>query len=554
MDSNQANPPDLADYVRPVWQRKWLVLFVVLLATSLTYAYSKHRPPQYDSGTLVFYRDPGDPVSGASSPTTDRTVQDLAGLLYGQSVAAAVALRIHFPGSPAQLLSQVAISARPGQDFIAINGTAGDPRLATAIANGYAQQLVTVTNNQQHSRITQAIQVTQQQLARVPKGPPGAGARQTLTTQLGRLQLGLRVPAANTQQVSPAAPPSGPTSPNPLRDGIFAFVLSLVLAISVAFALERFDRRLKKPDDFEREYGLPLLTVLPHASDPSPHPDGVVELGPAFREAFSLLKTNIKLLTLDAPPKTIVVISAIPGEGKSTVVRNLAVTLCESGMRVAVIEADLRRPTQSGLFGLPPGAGLTEVLTDSATIGEVLHHVPARAPGIETLAQMGGMPASGPSGNGHAPKCPEGGTISVLLSGTHRANPATVLESARAVELFEELSASHDVLIFDSAPMLSVTDSVPLVRYADLAVIVGRLGLTTRDSVRRMTEFLERISDARAVGVVANDLTYLEAGRSGYAYGYGYGYTTGPARRATDDAEQPPKTRRGKRAKSAEHV
>jgi Mrp family chromosome partitioning ATPase len=480
-------------------------------------------------------------------------VQDLAGLLYARDVAATVAQRISYPGSPDQLLGHVKISGRVGQDFLAISGTAESPRLAARIANGYAAQLVTLTNNDQRRRILQAIQVTRQQLARTGNRPADVTTRQDLTAQIGRLQVAAQLPAADTRQVSPAEAPAVATSPRPVRDAVFAFVLSLALAVAIAFTLERFDRRTKTPEDLEHAYGLPLLAVVPHSPDPAPLVDGVVGLGPGFHEAFGLLRTNIQLLTLDAPLRSVVVVSAIPGEGKSTIARNLAVALCESGQRVVVVETDLRRPMQSGLFGLPAGPGLTEVLTGDATLSDVLQKVSARAPGIDVLTGTASPAPGGASSNGRSDADADlsDPTIAVLLAGSYPANPATALESGRVREVLDELRATHDVVILDSAPLLSVTDSVPLIRYADATLIVGRLGLTTRDNVRRMSDFLGRMPGIRLLGVVANDLTQLDAGGYGYAYDYrGYGGYR-------DDAVMRPEPKRGKRrdkpGKPAEH-
>jgi Mrp family chromosome partitioning ATPase/capsular polysaccharide biosynthesis protein len=556
VDTLQVNPPHISDYVRPVWQRKWLVIFVVVLATAATYAYAHRQPKVYNAGTLVFYLDPGDPLTGAVTTSPDRNLQDLASLLYSQNVAALVAKRLNYSGSPGVLASQVTITTRPNQDFIAISGAAHTPTLAAAIANGYAEEFVTLTNNNQRQRVNQSLQLARRQLAQTGGGVTGDAARLALETQIGKLQADLlTVPGANTRQVNPAVAPATPTSPQPVRDAIFAFVLGFVFSVSVAFALERFDRRLKKPEDLEQGYGLPILTVLPHSADPAPSVDGVVGLGPGFHEAFGLLRTNLQLLTLDAPAHSIVVVSAIPGEGKSTIVRSLAIAMCEAGHRVAVVEADLRRPMQSGLFGLPAGPGLAEILTGDATLNDVLHSVPARARGVEALTRMAGRAGpEEPSANGHAADPESGSAISVLLSGGYPANPSTVLESERVRDVFDQLRATHDVLILDSAPLLSVTDSVPLVRYADVTVIVGRLGLTTRDNVRRMIEFLGRVRDAHVLGVVANDLAQLEATGYGYSYGYGYGYGGYGGDAAM---RSKPRSKRFKRAPSAppaEHV
>jgi Mrp family chromosome partitioning ATPase len=159
---------------------------------------------------------------------------------------------------------------------------------------------------------------------------------------------------------------------------------------------------------------------------------------------------------------------------------------------------------------------------------------------MDTLAQMRAGDVAAASANGHTGE--SGSAISVLLAGTPAANPVTVLESQRLREILDELDASHDVLILDSAPLLSVTDAVPLVRYADIALVVGRLNLTTRDSARRMVDFLSRVPDAHVLGVVANDLTQLDSSGYGYSYKHGYGGTADEnadavKRRKTESAE-----------------
>jgi receptor protein-tyrosine kinase len=548
VDIATENPPRFADYVRPAWQRKWLIGLVVVLATVGTFAYSRHQPKVYDAGTLVYYQPPTDPLTG-SSIVTDRQLGDVAGLLEAQSVAATVAQQIGYRGSAQALLGQITVSNRTGQDFIAISASSGAPRQAAVIANAYAQELVTLTNSGQRQTTTREIQGLSKQLAQTGKSAETAVSRQELTSEISTLQASLLTPTG-TRQVSPATAPTLPTSPNPKKDAIFAFVLSLVLAVSAAYGLERFDRRLKEPDDLARHYRLPLLAALPHSPDPAFTHDGLVDLGRGFHEVFALLRTNIHLLTLDDPLRSIAVVSAVPGEGKSTIVRNLAITFAEAGSRVAVIETDLRRPMQSSLFGVPSGPGLTEVLAGVAALGDVIHRVPGSARGIDTLARIGEAPGR-TNQNGHRPEAEEA-MISVLLAGARPPNPTTVLESARIVELLDELRGAYDVLIFDSAPMLSVTDSVPLVRYADATLIVGRLNLTTRDNVRRMSSFLGRMSDARLLGVIANDFSDLDA--SGYGYGYGYGYGHEPAGRSGHATESAAADRAAEPARNAERT
>jgi Mrp family chromosome partitioning ATPase len=258
--------------------------------------------------------------------------------------------------------------------------------------------------------------------------------------------------------------------------------------------------------------------------------DGEATLSPEFRESFRVLRTNIELAQLDTPPRTIVVSSATPGEGKSTVVRNLALAFRETGKRVAVVECDLRHPALGKLFGVPGGPGFTDVLSHGATLDEVTVRVAAAVPGFDELIRLdversvaAGTRTNGSNGgNGHSA---HGGAVTLLLSGARPANPPAVLASDRVTEVLDRLRDAHDVVLIDSAPLLAVTDTVPLLRYADAAIFVGRLGVTTRDTAKRLARFLERIPDVNLLGVVANDLSQFEAAGYGYGYGYGgYGY------------------------------
>jgi Mrp family chromosome partitioning ATPase/capsular polysaccharide biosynthesis protein len=524
----------IADYIRPLTSRWWLIVAAVVVATAGVYIYYARKPNVYSASTLVYYQDPGDPVTGTPSlPSTDRTVADQAVLLDSQATARAVAHQLG-TGSPAALLQQVGISSKPGEDFITIGANAGTPTQAAAIANAFARHLVSSLSGGVSLRIANALRLTQSSLAQLAPGPASSAQRTLLEQQLSRLQLALRVPTTVARQVNPATAPTAPSSPKPLRNALFALVLSLIVAVSIAYGLERFDRRLKNPDEMERAYQRSLLAVLPHTSEPNPVQNGQPTLSWDFREPFRVLRTNLELETLDSPPRTIVVSSAMPGEGKSTVARNLALAFREAGKSVAIVDLDLRHPTLAASFGSPDGPGVTEVLRHETTLDEAvvrldvgLHPVEeffrAKREGrleSENDASSNGNgsagTANGHNGHGSSPQ------ITLLPAGAKPANPGVVLASERLVEVVNELRARHDVVIIDSAPVLAVSDTVPLLRYADGALLVGRLDVTTRDTARRVMESIARVPDMTLLGVVANDLSRLEA--SGYGYGYGYGY------------------------------
>jgi len=242
--------------------------------------------------------------------------------------------------------------------------------------------------------------------------------------------------------------------------------------------------------------------------------------------------------------------SAVPGEGKSTVVRNLALAFRETGKRVAVVEGDLRDPKLAVMFGTVPGPGLTEVLRHDSELADVTIEVGAALPGFDELVRIDaeprtaaeGKPANGSSGrNGHAATA-RGGTVTLLLRGARPANPPAVLASDRLREVLDDLRDAYDVVLIDSAPLLAVTDTVALLRYADAAIFVSRLGVTTRETAKRLNEVLGRVPDVHLLGVVANDLSRLDAAGYGYGYGYGYGPYTDTPPAASNGAARPKQT------------
>lgn len=512
METDVTRQAHLVDYARPLLARKWMILVAVTLATGGVFAYYSQKPDVFRSSTLVFVKDPGDPVSGTPSPqSTDRSVSNQAAMLYARSVARTIAPKVGFDGTAAELLRRVSLRSRAGEDFVSVSARGDTPEQAADIANAYAAEFVALVNTSQSSRVDRALAISREQLRRVPRGPDTLETRQLLGAQIRRLDLAKKVPPSTARQVDPALPPAARAEPKPMRNALFAFVISLVLAVAAAFGLERFDRRLKRPEEVEEAYGVPVLTVVPHTNEKRA---GAVTLGRTFREPFRILRTNIELARVDDPVRTLVVTSAVPGEGKSTVAHSIALAYGEAGKSVAVVDADLRRPTLPKLFGAAPGFGLTDVIRGERTLDQAMQRVGADARDLPSMFDDA-RSLSGPDGERQ-----EHG-IKLLLGGRTPANPPAVLASARLVEVLDELRERFDIVIIDSAPLLAVTDTVPLLRYADATVVVGRMGVTTRDTAKRVVTFLARVPGADLLGVVANDLPWLEG--QGFRYGYDYG-------------------------------
>jgi receptor protein-tyrosine kinase len=198
----------------------------------------------------------------------------------------------------------------------------------------------------------------------------------------------------------------------------------------------------------------------------------------------------LQFLNIDDPPRVLVVVSSVPGEGKTTTAISLAIVLAQSGQRVALVEGDLRRPRVTQYLDIVSGAGLTNVLAGVASLEDVLQ----------------------PVGDGK---------LTVLASGPNPPNPSEMLGSAHMRDLIGELRESNDYVVIDSSPLLPVTDGAVLGALSDGVVLVTRYGATKRDQLRQSAQMLRSV-DAKLLGVVLNMVPPKSA--TAYGYGYGYGY------------------------------
>jgi len=296
----------------------------------------------------------------------------------------------------------------------------------------------------------------------------------------------------------------------------------LGLALALAFGLDRFDGRIRNLDEVSRVYGTPLLSSIPHAATPVEIHDGKPAVPDALREPFRSLRTNLQFASLDDPLKVIAVASAMSGDGKSTVVRNLALTYREWGLSVVVLEADLRRPTLKRTFAVESGAGgLTSVLTGDCKLEDALIDIDFDTASLEYLEKVR-VSSEAEQSRFAQPATPSSGRLVLLPSGNTPPNPQAVLAADKMRHVVEQLSKRFEIVLIDTPPLLVVSDAIPLLSQADGVILVTRVGMTDRRSAQRAVAATQLDPSVTVLGVVANDL----ASQPGYGYGYGYGYDT----------------------------
>ena len=309
----------------------------------------------------------------------------------------------------------------------------------------------------------------------------------------------------NFQIVDSARVPTSPVEPNIPRNLGFAFVLGLTSGVGLAFLLEGLDNTVRTTEQAQMISGLPPLGMIPLGSKTAREgpnskrlalasSNEAVELITQVRpqsqmaESYRALRTSLLLSNLGAPPKIIMVTSALPQEGKSTTSINCAVVLAQKGVRVLLIDADLRRPSIHKTLGMGPRSGLSNVLTGSTTLEQAI-----------TRPQI--LPH-----------------LDVLPAGTPPPNPAELLASTNMRDVLLQLREKYDHIILDTPPTLSVTDAVVLSPRADSIVLVIRSGHTTKQALRRSRDILMQVN-AKVSGVLLNA---VDLSSPDYYYYYEY--------------------------------
>lgn len=315
----------------------------------------------------------------------------------------------------------------------------------------------------------------------------------------------------NIRVVDPATTPRAPVRPNVPVNMAGGLLAGIVLGIAAAIGREQLDRTIKSPDDVA-PLGLTYLGLLPKiATDGRDReergpgrrnrhipaestaagvaPELIVHYYPhsAMAEAARAIRTNILFMSPDVPYRCLLVTSAVPSEGKTTVACAIAVAMAQAGQRVALVDCDLRRPRLHRIFGVTNETGLTTALLDPVALEDAIR--PSDVPGLH-----------------------------VLTSGPIPPNPAELLHSDAFGGVLEELKKRFDRVVFDSPPLIPVTDAAVLSTRVDATVLVVKPFMTRKEVARHATRSLRDVG-GKILGTILNDLD-LSRRDSSYYYQY----------------------------------
>jgi polysaccharide biosynthesis transport protein len=314
----------------------------------------------------------------------------------------------------------------------------------------------------------------------------------TLKLTLRQREIDFQVPKKTIEILNTAEAPRFPSRPNLALNLTFALLFGGIFAVGVAVLLEYFDTSFRSVADVESRLRLPVLGVIPFARDPL----GKGNDDPAELEPYRVLHTNLNLALNPGQPYAVVIFSAGPGEGKSTTLHRLAWLMGANGERVVLIDSDLRRPTQHRLAGARKEPGLSELLLAQKSIDEVIQK--NVSPGLDFI--------------------PSGGVAGFTLS---------LIHGNRLREVITSLKGRYDKIVFDSPPIIGVSDASVLVSAVDGAVLLIQHRRNPQSMVLRAQQIVESLKTT-LLGVVLNQVPLSAGGDYGY-YTNNYAYYSEPS-------------------------
>ena len=385
----------------------------------------------------------------------------------------------------------------------------------------------------------------------------------SLTDKYNEMLLLEQMKTSELEIIDKASLPESPIKPREKLTLLLAGILGVMLGLGAAFFLEYLDDSIKLKEDVERFLKLPIMGTIPayepfkvlemalskrehkaltNAGNPdskNENDNGKNPTNAAGRirkrkhrkgyqkkiqkllshsilyadekgsshvlENYQTLSTNIKYANIDEPVKSILVTSAGPGDGKTSIVNNLGITMAKSGMKVLIIDVDLRRPRQHRIFQQDRVPGITDFLTQKVEPAD------SQQLAIDELSETGLIRPTSVD------------NLYLLPAGSHVSNPGMLITSEKIRELIRDLAGQYDMILVDSPPLLSVADPVILSNEIESTLLVIKSGETKQEMAVQAKESLERV-DAQILGIVLNDIDYSKQYGSYYYYRHYYGY------------------------------
>ncbi len=524
-ENESTTSEDIRRYIALLFQWAWLLAAMTILAALTAYIISKRTIPVYQATTTLLINEaPSTKMTDYTSIlTSERLAQTYTKMITKTPVLQAAIDQLNLQGMTAEDLAKlVNVELVQNTQLIVIKVENTDPKLAADLANTIYQVFNSQIQELQSSRfaaskqnleaqlarIDDQIQQTSAELEKIKDSSVMSGEKDRLETALAQyrqtyasllqsyeqVRISESSSTSNVVQVEPAIPPEKPIRPRTLTNTALGGLVGLLLSGGIMVVFEALDDTIHGSDDITQHLHVPVLGVIARHELDNGDLITLIEPRSPISEAFRSLRTNLQFASVDKPLRTLLVTSPSPADGKTTIVANLGVVIAQSGRKVAVVDADMRRPMVQVRLKLPNRYGLSSLFVS------------------KKLDLNGTLQQTGTE------------NLFALTTGAIPPNPAELLGSEKMNEILGEIGKIVDVIIIDSPPVIAVTDSAILANRVDGVLLVVKPGQTKMEAARQAVEQLKR-AGANLFGVVLNDVNFSRSRYSYYHYrGYYYSY------------------------------
>ncbi|MCL4079021.1 polysaccharide biosynthesis tyrosine autokinase [Coriobacteriia bacterium Es71-Z0120] len=511
---------ELRDYLAVIRARKWVIIQAAVIVTITAVIASLLMPPVYEgtAKVLISEKDAGAALLGqvfSEFSQPERGLQTQVQLMQIRPLLENTIRKLGLKMTPEELLKNVEIKGVGQTNIVEITAKSRKAETAADIANTLADEFVAWSKDYKRESIRAAadeverrLESAKQEILDLGREIQEKGKSDELATELsiainsytdlaGRLEelrIQEQLEPGSGRVVSPAVVAAEPVEPRPVRNGVLGLAVGLIFGLGMAFLYEYLDDTVKSTEQVEEILGAPVLGIIPAEKiekDEKRRLTLVTHPGTAAAEAYRVLRNSLDFVNFQHDIASLMITSAAPAEGKSTVAANLAAGLAQAGKKVAYVNCDFRKPTTHHFFAVSNSVGLSDVLAGTVSLKSALQRVG------------------------------DVGELLVLTSGKLPPNPSELLGSEKMRLIVEELKNWADWVIIDTPPLLAVADGSAVARWADGILFVSKAGVTARGAIRQSAELLQQVG-ARVIGAVVWGLD-SSAGGSSYYYG-GKGY------------------------------
>ncbi len=511
---------ELRDYLHVIRAQRWVIIQAVVIVTLTALVASLLQAPVYEGQAKVVIAEKGSSVSVFGSLGLDissqpeRGLQTQVQLMQVRPLFESTIRKLGLGTTPEALAKRVQISAVGQTNIVTVTAKDTDAARAAAIANTLADEFVVWSRDYKREAIEAAVDEVSVRLdaarteilelgRRIQRDGKSdelsaelaiaTGSYTTLAGKLEELRINAQLETGSGRVVSPAVEAANAVEPSPLRNTVLGLFVGLVFGLGMAFLYEYLDNTIKSSEEIEELVGAPVLGLIPaekYEKDEGRRATILTHPGSSAAEAYRVLRNNLDFINFEHNITTLLITSAAPAEGKSTVAANLAAGLAQAGKRVVLVASDFRKPTTEQFFGVQNLIGLSDVLTGAHSLKAALQRP------REDIGLL------------------------VLTSGKMPPNPSELLGSEKMKALIEELKNWADWVIIDTPPLLAVADGAAVARWCDGVMLVTKGGSSTREALKKAHGMLDNVG-ARILGSVVWGLE-SRAGGGGYGYGKGY--------------------------------